>query len=690
VGPEFFRVMRVQPVQGRVFTEGEAEAGDPPVVVVSERFWREQLGSNADLGGLVLGIERERFQVAGVLPAGFHYPGETDVWAPGILNNGPSRTAHNWAVIARLRDGVELEDAQREMSAVAARIRLEHGDGVDAVDVRVRRLQDELVGSFRRPLGLLLGAAALVLLIACTNLASTLLARGGARRREFAVRTSLGAERGRLVRQLLTESLLLSVLGGGAGLLVAMISVKVLVAAGPSGLLGGRAIGLDGNVLAFTALLSFTSAIVFGLVPAQRLSHADPGATLRESPRGEAGSMTGRLWSTLVAAEVALAVILLVSAGLLMRSFRHVIEVDPGFDVRGVTTVDLSLPSTLYPDEDAIRAWHARVLPAVRAIPGIEAAAFINHLPLGGASMNGALEIDGLGDAPGPADYRVVSDGYFASLGIPLRAGRDFDALNDRPGTPPAVIVNEAFVRHLLPAGSTAGDAVGRRIRNLRNESWHYGTQEWLTIVGVVGDIRHSGPLTNPEPETYVSAAQRPLRAGVGHLTVRASAQPGLATALRAAIRAVDPNVPIEISTLETRSADTLAQRRFGMFVLAAFAGLAVVLGGIGIYGVVSYTVERRRREMGLRLALGASSGEVVGRTVSRAMLAVAAGLALGVPSGLAATRLMQGLLFGVRTFDPLTLGSVVTVLLAIALLASWVPARRIAAIDPAVTLRSD
>jgi putative ABC transport system permease protein len=504
------------------------------------------------------------------------------------------------------------------------------------------------------------------------------------------VRSSLGAERGRLLRQLLTESLLVSVLGASAGLIVSVMAAKALIAAGPASLLNGARIEMSLSMLGFATVLAIGSAAVFGLLPAVRISRTSPADALREAGRGNAGSPRSWLWSVLIAAEVALAVILLVASGLILRSFRNVMEVDPGFSIRDVVTADFSLPSVLYPDEAAIRSFHDRLLPAIRALPGVQAAGFINHLPFAGVSMNGALEIEGLGDAPGYADYRVVSDDYFASLSIPFRAGRDFDPVIDQPDARPAAIVNEAFVRSLLPAGTTMSQAIGMRIRNLRNESWFYDPEEWLTIVGVVGDVRHGGPLSVPQPETYVHSLQRPIRAGGGFVTVRGPGATGLATALRQTVRFIDPNVPVEISTLEARSADIVAERRFGMIVLSVFAGLALCLGAIGIHSVVSYAVERRQREMGVRLALGATPAAVVGKTIARSLLAVATGLAIGLPAALASARLLRGMLFGVDIVDEMTLAIVALGLLSVGLLASWIPARRVAAIDPVGALRNE
>jgi predicted permease len=483
--------------------------------------------------------------------------------------------------------------------------------------------------------------------------------------------------------------MLVSTLGGAMGLLVAFASARALLAVGPASLREGVPVAMNLSVLAFAMLLAVGSAMVFGLLPAIRISKASPGAALREAGRGNAGSPRSRLWGFLIAGEVAMAVILLVASGLIIRSFRNMMEVDTGFDPRPVTTIDFALPSALYPNDDVIREFHERVMPAMRALPGVTAAGYINHLPLSGFSMNGALEIEGVGDAPGYADYRVASDDYFASLSIPMLAGRDFDVSVDRPDAPPVVIVNEAFVRSLLPQGTTSDLAVGKRIRNLRNESWYYGADQWLTIVGVVGDVRHGGPLSSPTPEAYVHVLQRSVRAGAGYITIRVNSA-GLAGSIRSAVREVAPDVPFEIVALEARSTGVVAERRFGMLVLAGFAGLALCLGAIGIYGVVSYSVERRRREMGVRLALGATPGAVVARTITRSLISVGAGVLLGIPAALLAARLLRGMLFGVALVDPVTLVAVVAGLAGVALLASWLPARRVASIDPVATLRAE
>ncbi len=684
VSADFFAVMGVAAAHGRLFGADDVASDAPPVVVVSHAFWQNQLGGNPDLSARPLRVGGEVYEVAGVLPAGFTFPGDTDLWAPATLEDVHSRTSHNWAVVARLRDGVTIEAAQREMTDISRRIRAEYGEEANAVDARVRSLRDELVGGYRRPLALLLAAAAIVLLVGCTNLASTQLARARSRRREFAVRASLGAGRSRLVRQLLTESLLLSLPGALVGVVIAAGTGRALDLFGPAAL-QDAAIGIDGGVLAFTLAVTVLAALVFGAGPALRVAHTEPAAVLRSGARGSTGGI--RIWNVLITAEVALAVTLLVSAGLILRSFQRVMAIDPGFEPRGVTTVAISVPEASYPDDVDVARFYGQLLERVRAVPGVVNAGLINHLPFGGVAINGDFVIEGSGTADGYADYRVVSDDYFAALGVPVLRGRDFDALLDRRDHATAVIVNETFARRFFPAG----DAVGRRIRALANDSWVYGQEDWLTIVGVAGDVRHSGPLSAPVPETYVYTGQRPYRARDAFMVVAVrDGAADIAIALRRAIRDVDPEIPVEMVPMEARFAAAFAARRFGLGVLAAFAGVALVLAGVGIFGVVAYAVERRRREMGVRLALGAAPGGVVLRTVRHAMTAVAIGIAIGITITAATTRLLRSLLYETAATDALAFAGSISLLALVGLLASWLPARRIAGIDPVRTLRAD
>ncbi len=689
VSGEFFRVMGTVPSRGRGFVAEEARKGGRRVMVVSQSFWRSHLGSDPNVLGRVLDWEGDPFEIVGVMPAGFAYPAETDLWVPlerdGIIEG---RAAHNYAAVGRLRPGVTVAEAERDLDRITAALKVRHGSAMDAVGARVERLQDVLVGDLRLPLLLLLGASALVLLVACTNLASTSLARGAGREREIAIRASLGASRRRLVRQLLTESLVLSLMGAAAGLGVAVLVLRGLVAVGPRALVATGGIGLDARVLGFALATALATTLLFGLVPAFRGSSGELGEALRSGGRGNAGGHRGRVWGGLVGVEVAMAILLLVGSGLLLRSFRQVLGVDTGFDPRQVLTVDVSLPDSRYPKDPAKAAYYQRLLGDLEQIPGVEAAGLIQHLPLGGMAHNGSFDVEGRGDShaagvhPG---YRVASAGYFAAMKIPLLRGRLFGP-EDHAGTPDVAVINRSLAEKLWPGG----DPIGKRVRNLANDSWIY-PDRWITIVGVAGDVRHGGLLTEAEPEIYVHYLQRPNGAQSSVLTLRTSVPPSsVVGAARARIAALDPEVPAEFATMSARVVESVADRRFTMLVLGAFAAVALLLAAVGIYGVVSYSVARRAREIGIRLALGAPPGSVRALVQRSAMRTALAGMVAGIVGAILLSRLVGGLLYGVSPTDPATFAAVVVVLTGVAWLASYIPARRTTRVDPIVTMRTE
>ena len=681
---EFFPLLRARPLLGRTFTADEAAPGGTATAVVGETFWRTRLGGERDLASRRLEIEGTRYEVVGVMPAYVEFPERADVWVPLVLSaSAEARSAHNWGAIARLRDGVAVERAGAELSDVQRRLKAQYGSEVDGVAATVRTLQDELVGSARRPLLLLFGAAGLVLLVACTNVASMLLARGAVRQREIGVRAALGAGRGRLVRQLFTESLLLAGLGAAAGLAAGTLVVRLLARLGPeaAGARLATAPALDARAVVFAVLVSVAAALLFGLFPAFRLTEGEVGRSL--VTRGVAQGARVRSWNVLVAGEVALAVLLLVGAGLLMRSFARVLRVEPGFDGRGVLTVALSLPQAKYPGDTAVAAAYAALLPELRALPGVGEVGVVNRLPLTGGGLNGGLEIDGRGK--GYATYRAASGGYFRALGIPLRRGRLLDDALDRAGAPDAAVVSQSFADRYLGGE----DPVGRRIRNLANDSFHYGTARWLTIVGVVGDVRDRSVTADVEPTVYVAAAQRPFRARDAVLTIRGAGDaPPPAAAVRALLRERYASVPAELATMDAVLSGALAARRFTMAVLGLFAATALVLAAVGIYGVVSYRVAQRTQEIGIRIALGAAPRQVRRVVVRDAMAVVGVGLAAGAIGALLMTRLLSSLLYGVSATDPATFAAVPLLLLAAAWAASDLPARRATRVDPAAALR--
>ncbi|MCI0435026.1 MAG: FtsX-like permease family protein, partial [Gemmatimonadetes bacterium] len=525
----------------------------------------------------------------------------------------------------------------------------------------------------------------LVLLIACTNLASGLLARGSGRQAEVAVRTSLGASRARIVTQLLNESFLLSFAGAAAGLALGSVMIRALVALAPAGVPRVDQVRLDGAAVAFALLASVATTMLFGLYPALRASRLAVGDALRGAGRGNSSMSRTGWWGALVGGEVALAVVLLVGSGLLIRSFLRVTRIDPGFRSEGVLTADISLPESKYEADAGVAGFLRLVLQELARIPGVESAGVVNHLPLSGFSINGSLDVEGGAPEGGHAAYRVASGEYFESLGIPVVAGRTFEDSDDA-GMPDVVIVNQAAAKELWPGGNP----VGKRIRDLANDRHRYGDR-WLTVIGVVGDVRHSR-LTGPAvPEVYVHYMQRPARIRGGVVTLRTSVAPvRVADAVRDAMRRLDADVPVELAVMDDRIARTVADRQFTMLVLALFAGLALLLASVGIYSVVAYAVARRTREIGIRLALGLHPRRVQWLVQRRTMAVVVAGAAAGIAGAIGLTRVLTNLLFEVSPTDTLTFASVTFVLLGVAWLASYLPARRTMRVDPMVVLRSE
>lgn len=682
VSREFFDAMGVDAVIGRTHTDEEQSQGGPAAAVVSYGFWQTQLGGTEQLDERPLRIGSGVYEVVGVMPPGFRYPVDTDVWtALERFEHGMSRTSHNYALVARLRPGVTEQAARAELDGITATLKQQYGDEMNAVGINLRSLQEEIVGVSRTPLMLMLGAAALVLLVASTNLASTLLARASSRRREMAIRSSVGAGRAHIVRQMLVESLVLAGAGAVVGILLANVVLRGLLDLGPS-LPRVDEIGLHPAVLGFTAVVTIATALLFGIVPALRATRADGAEALRGSGPGSAGGNDAWVWKGLVSTEVALALVLLVGAGLLTQSFAAVMSMDAGIDPEGVITADLSVPSANHPEDPDLIAYYERLLTEVGSLPGVDSVGAINHLPLGGAWINGAFLIEGRDELQDSAHYRAITRGYFDAMRIPVLNGRTFNAADQR-GAPGVVVVNEAFADYYFPEES----AVGRRIGSLSNDGWVYG-DEWLTIVGVVGNVRHSGLTAEPLREIYVNGMQRPMRLRSGVLVVRGSSD--LGPAIREKLALVDPEVPTELSTMNAIVAASTADRRFLMIVLAVFAGVGLTLSAVGIYGVVSYAVAQRTREMGIRIALGAAPSKVRNLVVRNAMRMVVAGLVVGVAGALALSRLLGSLLWQVSPSDPLTIAGVVLLLATTGWLASFVPALRGSRVDPLVTMRGD
>jgi putative ABC transport system permease protein len=585
----FFDVFAIEPSIGRTFTAEESRPGGAPAAVVSHAFWERTLGGNRDLTAVSLKVADFPVRIVGVAPAGFAYPAGADVWVPKeLIPDDTGRTGHNLDVLARLRPGRTLAQATSEMDALASRLQIEYAGDNDARRATVKTLHEALTGGSRELLEILLASVGLVLLIACVNVASTLLARGEERRKELAIRSALGASRARLIRQLLTENLLLAVAGGLGGLLVAVWLLRVLLAVNPSALPRAEAIGIDVSVLKFTLLLALLTPLIFGLVPSLQVSRTELRDVISEG--GRAGSQfRGRIRSALITAEVAIALLLLVGSALLIRSFWNVITVETGFDARGVVTAEMVLPGSKYPDEGRSAAFYRDLLPVVRALPGVRAAGAINAFPLTGSDAGGGFYFESDPDPRATrrgAGYRVVTSGYFVAMGIPLVKGRYIEDTDDS-GREIVAVVNRDFVSRYLPDA----DPIGRRFRYFGMDSLD---DPFMTIVGVVGNVRHRSLVSGSAPEVYVSYLQRPRRTrGPMTIAVRPSAESlsaALPAALRQTIHARDPDVPIELSSFEERFGLSVADRRFTMLLLGAFAGVALLLAAVGIYGCTSST----------------------------------------------------------------------------------------------------
>ncbi len=567
-----------------------------------------------------------------------------------------------------------------------ASLRAEYGTSMTSSSAVARPLRTELYGDMTRPLTLLLGAAGFVLLVACTNLASTMLARGRRRANELAVRNALGGSRLRLVRMLLTESLLLAAAGGLVGALLAHPLLDALVRMGPA-LLVDR-VSLDLRVLTITLVAGAATVLAFSLYPALAATRVGTAGTLREGGRGGTGGRRRRAgWNLLVGFEVALALVLLAGSAVLMRSFASVLSIEAGFDAEQALSVELSLPESEYGDDPARVAGFAAILDAVRSTPGVEAAGLVNHLPLGGLAFNGGFEREA-GDHPdvegGSVDYRVATPGYLEAMGIPVLEGRGLRADDVSRGD--VALMSRSAAARFWPDESP----VGRRIRNLSNDSWLY-PDRWITIVGVVGDVRHRALTVPSAPAVYVHALQRPARASSPTLVVRVRGSVvEVAPAVRQAIRGVDPTIPTTLIPMRTRVSEATADRRFALVVLGAFALVALLLAAVGIYGVVSWAVARRTREIGIRLALGAEPRVVLRMIVAGSLRTVVGGAAVGAGGALAMGGLLSGMVYGVEPTDPLSFGAAATLLVVVGAVASLIPGRRATRVDVVEAMRGE
>ena len=688
VSVNLFPLLGVEPQIGRVFTAAEDQPGAQRVVLLSYGLWQRRFGGDPNIAGQSLTLNGESYVVVGVMPARFQFPSSDDqAWVPIAFTQQEmaNRGRHYLEVLARLKPGVSLDQAQSEMSTIAARLQQQYPQFNAELGAVVQPLQEHLVGDIKPALLILLGAVGLVLLIACANVANLLLARAAVRQKEIAVRVALGARRWRLIRQFLTESVLLSTVGGLVGLAIAYGGLILLKAFIPENISQAREISLDLKVLGFTFLVSVATGLIFGLAPALQAVRFNQIETLKEGGRDAATGGGGkRLRGLLVTAEVAISLVLLIGAGLLINSFLRLRNVDPGFRADNLLTMRIVLPKPRYEQFERRSAFYTDLVQRVQSLAGVRSAAVTTNLPLYRQGNSISISIEGQ-PAPPPGQERIVvtriiSPGYFETMSIPLLRGRQVTE-QDTETTPNVVVISETMARRYWPGE----DAVGKRIAAGRVTS----PEDWIQVVGVVKDVRQFELNAEPKPQMYLSYRQ----AGFFEprdLVVKTDVDPSsLAATVRKSVWEIDKDQPVSnIQTMEEILADSIARQRFSMLLLAIFAGVALVLAGVGIYGVMSYSVAQRTHEIGIRMALGAQTGAVLKLAVGYGMKLVIAGIVIGLIAAFALTRVMATLLFGVTATDPTTFTLISLLLVAVAALASYVPARRATRVNPIIALR--
>ena len=693
----FFDVLGVPLQRGRGFAKGEDAPGTGRVVVLSDAIWRSRFGADPGLVGREITLNGARHTVVGIAPPDLTYPGRREAWVPLAPEpwelDPENRGAHYLSGVGRLKPGVAPEAARRELATIAERLEAQYPESNTNFGGTAIPLQEWIVGDVRPALYAMLGAVGFVLLIACSNVANLLLVRASSRETELAVRTALGAKRGRLVRQLVTESVMLSVAGAVLGSAIALWVVDAVVALGPEGLPRLAEVRVDARVLGATALLALLTGVGFGLIPALHAARSETGQMLRESGRGTSHrKATNRTRSLLVVTEFALAVVLLVGAGLLIRSFAALVRVDPGFRAENVVTATVSLPGGKYTYDRHQRAFADAVLERMERLPGAQSVALGFGRPLQQNNFRTTFDVEGRPPNPPerrtPVEVRPTTPDFFRTLGIPLVRGRLYTR-DDRNGAPPVVVVNEEFVRRYF-AGE---DPIGKRIvLGWGRDTAEVGESVTVggEIVGIVGDVKQFGLDEETFPTAFLAFHQTPL--SDVSIMVRSTAAPAaVQRAMRGQIKEIDPDLPVfDVMTMTDALAESVAQPRFYMMLLAGFAGVALLLAALGIYGVISYTVSQRTRELGIRIALGASRQKVVGLVLGRGMVLTVVGVAAGLVAAYWLTRVLASLLFGVEALDAPTYATVAVVLVAVSALASWLPARRAAHVDPVIAMRAE
>lgn len=699
VSSSLFPLLSAKTSLGRVFMPEEDEKGKPPTVVLSHGFWQRRFGSDPDVIGKTLTLNDKSFTIVGVLAADFSLTKEvmptlngiqrSDVLLPLPMSESDraSRGGEDFNIFARVKPGVTFAQAQAEMDALAEQMKKQYPENYPAdgrLTISVVPLLEQVVGDIRLALYVLFGAVGFVLLIACANVANLLLSRAAVRQKEIAIRTAVGATRLRILRQLLTESVLLALAGGLAGLVLALVSIKVLRMFGPENIPRLNEVGIDGRVMAFTFFISLLTGIIFGLAPALRASRVDLNKVLKDGGRSSVGG-TGhhQIRKLLIISEVALSLILLIGAGLLIRSYQRIVNASPGFDPHNVLSLRLSLPAARYSKPDSVSSFYKRLGEKAKQLPGIESFGMNFFLPLSANSAAwGPITIEGY--VPKTAseliisNERFVSPDYLRTMGIPLIKGRDFDE-RDIKGAPEVVVVNEELAERFWPGE----DPIGKRLQR-------GGKGPWRTVVGVVRDEKEFS-LENEPPITIFHPIEQ-FTIGSRYFVARTASDPArMIAAITEEIRELDPELPVyDVSTMEQRLHDGLARRRFSMFLLGVFAAFAVVLASIGIYGVMTYWVNQRTHEIGIRMALGAGQRNILRLVIRQALVLVSFGIVAGLAGAFALTRVMSSLLFGVSATDRFTFIMISLLLGAVALLASYIPARRATKVDPMVALRHE
>jgi putative ABC transport system permease protein len=695
VGANFFDVLGVPMQRGRAFAKGEDAQNAPAVVIVSDGIWRSRLGADPALIGRTIAIDGKPHTVVGVAPPGLKYPFKAEIWVPFVWQpweiDPGNRGAHSMQAIARLEPGVSVERAHEELAALGKRLAAQYPETNAAFGGLARPLQAQIVGDVRPALFAMLGAVTFVLLIACANIANLLLVRAAGREADIAVRTALGASRRRLMRQLMTESVLLSLMGAAAGCMLASFAVKAVVAFGPAALPRLDEITIDTRVLLFTAVVGLLTGIIFGFAPALYTARANLGDMLRRNMRGSSRGGAGRMRNALVATEIALAVVLLVGAGLLIRSFERLTRVDPGFNAERVVAFSVTLPTLKYPQDRHVRAFASDVADRLRVLPGTQDVGITFTRPMGSGRMRTSFETEGRPEStPGNETLTQVfpaSPGFFSALQIPLIRGRLYTRAEDRLGVPGVVVVNQEFARRYFPNG----DAIGKRITlGITHDTADVpgSVTAGGEIVGIVANVKDAGLAAEVFPGTYIPFNTLPIT-DMAFLIRSTADVAAIQNAIRAQVREVDADVPIyDLTTMNQVLSDNVGQPRFYALLLGSFAMIALLLAALGIYGVISYAVSQRSRELGIRIAIGATGDRIVRLVLAQGLAPTILGVVAGLMAAVWLTRVISSLLFGVSPLDLLTLATVPALLMGVAVLACWIPARRAARVDPVIAMR--